>query len=102
LSPICALSFSLKTHRHLFQGVEGEPEGKSEYWSRGKGFIVLLVATGFVALLAEFLVGTIESVRATFGLTETFVGIIVVAIIGNATASYLDLASNQCHGKTTL
>src|SRR5207253_8780577 len=28
--------------------------------------------------------GTIESVRATFGLTETFVGIIVVAIIGNA------------------
>jgi Ca2+:H+ antiporter len=37
-----------------------------------------------VALLAEFLVGTIESVRATFGLTETFVGVIVVAIIGNA------------------
>ncbi len=81
---LCVLSFSLKTHRHFFQGVEGEPEEKSEYWSRGKGFIALLVATGFVALLAEFLVGTIESVRATFGLTETFVGIIVVAIIGNA------------------
>jgi Ca2+:H+ antiporter len=37
-----------------------------------------------VALLSEFLVGTIESIRATFGITETFVGIIVVAIIGNA------------------
>jgi Ca2+:H+ antiporter len=81
---LCVLRFSLKTHRHFFQGTEGEPEEKSEYWSRGKGIIVLLVATGFVALLAEFLVGTIESVRATFGLTETFVGIIVVAIIGNA------------------
>ncbi len=80
----CVLSFSLKTHRHFFQGTEGEREEKSEYWSRGKAIIVLLAATGFVALLAEFLVGTIESVRATFGLTETFVGIIVVAIIGNA------------------
>jgi Ca2+/H+ antiporter len=46
--------------------------------------MVLLVSTGFVALLSEFLVGTIESIRATFGITETFVGIIVVAIIGNA------------------
>src|SRR5438477_4146168 len=46
--------------------------------------MILLAATGFVALLSEFLVGTIESVRATFGITEVFVGIIVVAIIGNA------------------
>ncbi len=84
LTYLCVLSFSLKTHRHFFQGIEGELEEKSEYWSRGKAIIVLLVATGFVALLAEFLVGTIESARATFGLTETFVGIIVVAIIGNA------------------
>src|SRR5205823_12669147 len=67
-----------------FQGTEGEQEEKSEYWSRGKAIMVLLVATGFVALLSEFLVGTIESMRATFGITETFVGIIVVAIIGNA------------------
>jgi Ca2+:H+ antiporter len=84
LTYFCVLSFSLKTHRHFFQGTERELEEKSEYWSRGKAILVLLVATGFVALLAEFLVGTIESVRATFGLTETFVGVIVVAIIGNA------------------
>ena len=84
LTYFCVLSFSLKTHRHFFQGIEGELEEKSEYWSRGRAIIILLVVTGFVALLAEFLVGTIESVRATFGLTETFVGIIVVAIIGNA------------------
>jgi len=80
----CVLGFSLKTHRHLFQGTESELEEKDAHWSRGKAIMVLLVATGFVALLSEFLVGTIESIRATFGITETFVGIIVVAIIGNA------------------
>ena len=80
----CVLGFSLKTHRHFFQGRKSELEEKNEHWSRGKAIMVLLVATGFVALLSEFLVGTIESVRAAFGVTETFVGIIVVAIIGNA------------------
>jgi Ca2+:H+ antiporter len=80
----CVLGFSLKTHRHFFQGTEGELEEKEEVWSRSKALLVLLVATGLVALLSEFLVGTIENVRATFGITETFVGVIVVAIVGNA------------------
>ena len=80
----CMLGFSLKTHRHFFQGAAGELEEKGEAWSRGKAIVILSVATGFVALLSEFLVGTIENVRGTFGVTETFVGIIVVAIVGNA------------------
>ena len=45
---------------------------------------VLLVATSFVALIAEFLVGAVEEAGKTLGLTEIFVGVIVVAIIGNA------------------
>ena len=80
----CVLGFSLKTHRHFFQGTEGELEEQEEAWSRGKAIMVLFLATGFVALLSEFLVGTIESVRGTFGITETFVGVIVIAIVGNA------------------
>src|SRR6185295_6822765 len=40
--------------------------------------------TSVVALLSEYLVGTIESVRTSLGITETFVGVIVVAIVGNA------------------
>jgi len=43
-----------------------------------------LFSTAVVALLSEFLVGTIESVRTSFGVTEVFVGVIVVAIVGNA------------------
>ena len=42
------------------------------------------IATASVALLSEFLVGTIENVRDSLGLTEVFVGVIVVAIVGNA------------------
>ncbi|CAN5433333.1 hypothetical protein BH18ACI2_BH18ACI2_24680 [soil metagenome] len=53
-------------------------------WSVSKSVIVLVVAKGFVALISEFLVGAVEAARETLGLTEVFVGVIVVAIIGNA------------------
>jgi Ca2+:H+ antiporter len=78
------LAFSLKTHKHFFTSAEGALEEKSEHWSRGKAITILIGATAVVALLSEFLVGTIESARTTFGITEVFVGVIVVAIVGNA------------------
>src|SRR5262249_45094059 len=53
-------------------------------WPRGKSLLVLLVSTAFVALLSEFLVSTVEAARSRLGVTEVFVGIIVVAVIGNA------------------
>ncbi|MDQ6765716.1 MAG: calcium/proton exchanger [Verrucomicrobiota bacterium] len=84
LTYFCILGFSLKTHKHFFRSCEGELEEAGEYWSRRKAIGVLLGATAFVALLSEFLVGTIESVRASVGITEVFVGVIVVAIVGNA------------------
>ena len=46
--------------------------------------IVLLVATAGVALMSEFLVGSVEQAAETLGMNEVFVGVIVVAIIGNA------------------
>jgi Ca2+:H+ antiporter len=81
---LCVLVFTLGTHKHFFIGCEGELEDEIEHWSRSKAILVLVIATGVVALLSEFLVGTIESVRASFGVTEVFVGVIVVAIVGNA------------------
>jgi Ca2+:H+ antiporter len=45
---------------------------------------VLLVATALVALMSEFLVGAVEHTAQAFGMTEVFVGVILVAIIGNA------------------
>ena len=78
------LCFSLWTHKHFFQGTQQHAEESAQQWSRGKAIVVLMLATAFVAVLSEFLVGTIESVRDSVGLTEVFVGVIVVAIVGNA------------------
>jgi Ca2+:H+ antiporter len=93
------LVFSLVTHRELFGAEESKSvaheagaertkmeaeQGGHAPWSVGKAVGVLLGATAFVALISEFLVGAIESARGSLGLTEVFVGVIVVAIIGNA------------------
>ncbi len=83
LTYFCVLGFSLKTHKHFFQG--GEPGDDLGFaWSRRKATTILVIATAVVAMLSEFLVGTIESVRTSLGITEVFVGVIVVAIVGNA------------------
>jgi Ca2+:H+ antiporter len=87
------LYFSLVTHKDLFVGealqgaaqeVGHEEEESGEHWTKGKSAMVLLIATGFVALISEFLVGAVEAARGALGFTEVFVGVIVVAIIGNA------------------
>jgi Ca2+:H+ antiporter len=45
---------------------------------------VLLLATFAVAWISEFLVSTVEAAQHSFGVSETFVGVIIVAIVGNA------------------
>jgi Ca2+:H+ antiporter len=82
LTYACVLTFTLKTHKQHF-GAAGSKESDGE-WSQSKAIIVLLVATAFVAVLSEFLVGSIENVRTSLGLTEVFIGVIIVAIVGNA------------------
>src|SRR5215207_2895710 len=98
LTYVLMLVFSLVTHRDVFGADETkdvaceagaeltrmEAEEGAHGWSVGKSVGVLLGATAFVALISEFLVGAIESARGSLGLTEVFVGVIVVAIIGNA------------------
>ncbi len=86
------LVFSLITHKnmlasesmHADEGVGVERKKAGEHSSKGRALAVLLIATSFVALIAEFLVGAVEEAGKTLGLTEVFVGVIVVAIIGNA------------------
>lgn len=93
LTYIGTLVFSLVTHKELFVGesmqgcaqeVGHESEESGEHWTKGKSILVLLIATAFVALISEFLVGAVEAARGALGFTEVFVGVIVVAIIGNA------------------
>ncbi len=76
-----ALLFSLHTHRHIFnpRGEEEEPE-----WSRRYAIMVLAGATVLVAVLSEILIEAVEGSIETLGLNELFLGVIVIAIIGNA------------------
>jgi Ca2+:H+ antiporter len=89
---LLTLVFSLITHRnlkssesmHAMEEIGEELEHSGEHWSKKKALTILLTATAFVVLIAEFLVGAVEEAGKTLGLTEVFVGVIVVAIIGNA------------------
>jgi Ca2+:H+ antiporter len=78
---LAALAFTLITHEHLFRTPE---EGEEPRWSRRRAIGLLLVATAFVALESEFLVSSLEPALADIGLSEFFVGLILIPIVGNA------------------
>jgi Ca2+:H+ antiporter len=79
---VAGLFFSMKTHRSLFN-----PEYEEEDtwgWSVRTSMIALAVAGVLVGLMSEVLVGSISEASESIGLSEFFVGVIVVAIVGNA------------------
>jgi Ca2+:H+ antiporter len=76
-----SLLFSLKTHAHLYAS---ETEEGGAAWSMRRSLIVLVLSTVAVAVVAEFLVGALEEAIAGFGLTRTFVGLVILAVVGNA------------------
>lgn len=84
---ILSLLFSLRTHKHLYVGDETDDSDEAigtETWSQKKALIVLLAATVVVAIMSEFLVGAVEHTARVFGMTDVFIGVILVAIVGNA------------------
>jgi Ca2+:H+ antiporter len=78
---VAALVFTLVTHEHLFRTPQ---EDETPAWSRRKAAVVLLVTTAFVALMSEFLVSSLEPALESLGLSELFVGLILIPVIGNA------------------
>lgn len=76
-----SLLFSLRTHRSLF----GEPHPTAGHvWSPGHATLVLALATAGVVIQSEILVHSVEAATATLGLSEAFLGLIVIPLIGNA------------------
>jgi len=81
------LVFSLKTHRHLYMGRSpGHAPRVPVGWgvSAWRPAAMLLGATAMVALMSEFLVGAAEEAATSLGMNDVFLGVILVAIIGNA------------------
>jgi len=80
------LGFSLVTNRALFMGSGSEvhSERHLKAWSAGRAALVLAAATAAIAWMSEILVGAIEPAAERLGLNDMFVGVFVVAILGNA------------------
>ena len=78
------LLFSLYTHKQLFAASRTPEPESGRPWSRRKALLVLAGATALIAWVSEILVGSVEPAAAAFGMTRIFVGVIVVAIVGNA------------------
>jgi Ca2+:H+ antiporter len=84
---LLSLVFTLKTHRHLYVGNAGPhalEQAGVKTGGTGGALALLLAATAGVALMSEMLVGAVENAAETLNMNEVFVGVILVAIIGNA------------------
>jgi Ca2+:H+ antiporter len=82
---ILSLMFSLKTHKHVYRGEPHAAEDLGEKpWSRTTAIIVLTGVTLLIAVMSEILVGTLETAAHRLGMTQLFVGLILVALVGNA------------------
>jgi Ca2+:H+ antiporter len=108
---LASLVFSLKTHRDLFISVPEEPGPEEAHLSVANSLILLAVATVLTAVEAEFLVVGIREATSALGMTEFFVGVIVVAVVGNAAEHFaavsmamkdkMDLAVTIATGSST-
>ena len=77
------LFFSLRTHEHLFNP-HGEEDHVGDAWPIRRSVITLAIAGIAVGLMSEILVGSINEASESIGISEFFVGLIVVAVVGNA------------------
>ncbi|KAJ9172492.1 hypothetical protein P3X46_015722 [Hevea brasiliensis] len=83
---VAYIFFQLKTHRQLFESQEeGEEEEEEKavigFWS---AFSWLVGMTVIIALLSEYVVGTIEAASDSWGISVSFISIILLPIVGNA------------------
>jgi Ca2+:H+ antiporter len=82
---LIGLLFSLRTHADLFNPHRAEDEEDGpEPWSVRRAVIMLTIAGIAVGVMSEILVGSISEASEDIGLSPFFVGVIVVAIVGNA------------------
>jgi Ca2+:H+ antiporter len=84
LTYVAGLVFSLRTHKDLFNPPYAEEGEQGFGWSVRRSVLMLCIAGVAVGLMSEILVGSISEASASIGLSEFFIGVIVVAIVGNA------------------
>jgi Ca2+:H+ antiporter len=81
------LLFMLKTHPDAFQSVSKEEAGHGPRWSLPRAAGGLVLASVLAAWMSEILVGAAEDTGRALGMSQTFIGIVFVAIVGGAAES---------------
>jgi Ca2+:H+ antiporter len=83
------LLFMLKTHPESFSAAGGQEEhhGEGERWGVPRAVSSLLVASLLAAWMSEILVGAAEGTGKALGMSQTFIGIVFLAIVGGAAES---------------
>jgi Ca2+:H+ antiporter len=84
ISYVAGLIFSLKTHRAVFNPYDDSGEEEAHHWPVRRAAVYLALAAVAVGVMSEILVGSITEASEDIGLSEFFVGVFVVAIVGNA------------------
>jgi Ca2+:H+ antiporter len=78
------LWFSLKTHRAVFNPFGNEEDEEAHHWPVRRAALYLALSAVAVGVMSEILVGSISEASEDIGLSEFFVGVFIVAIVGNA------------------
>ena len=82
--------YSLKTHSSLFASVEADGSSghhHEQQWSVTRAVITLIAASVLAAWMSEILVGAAEETGKALGMSQAFIGIVFVAIVGGAAES---------------
>src|SRR5205823_66163 len=87
---VASLVFSLVTHRELLPRAAGA--GEPPRHRLPSAIALLAVATVLTALESELLVQAIQPAAEALGMTQFFIGIVVVAVVGNAAEHYTAVA----------
>jgi len=80
---ILGIVYSLRAAKSPITVSPGKIDHVSPHWSKTKAIVILALATLGVVIASELLVGAVEGVVADFGISEFFLGIILIPIIGN-------------------
>lgn len=84
VSYAAGLLFSLWTHRHLYDGGRGGGVAHGPLNPLWLDLLTLLLATAGIAVMSEILVHSVEAASEHLGFSELFIGVFVVAVVGNA------------------
>jgi len=95
------LFFQLKTHKKFYEDVGGEEEEEEKNMTWPMALVMLAGITVLVAVCSEYLVDSIEGITVAWGISETFAGMVLLPIVGNA-AEHLTAVTVSIKGKMDL